>query len=139
METKIRTGRLLKLAKHLETGKLGHKVFDFANYNAEKNGDELTIAVCGYAGCAIGECPIAFPKFWIFDTDGLPTLLESRNSPKPCGREFFSLDTGQFEHLFLPGVQNTAWGAYLGDSTTKEEVAANIRKFCKLVRSGVIQ
>ena len=44
--------RLLRLADHLDHGKLGHEEFDFKQYN------DTTESMCGTAGCAIGECPI---------------------------------------------------------------------------------
>lgn len=56
--------RLRKLADHLMHGKLGHKRFDFNEYNLPSEGfDEKG---CGTAGCAIGECPIVFPRVVAF-------------------------------------------------------------------------
>lgn len=46
--------RLLKLATHLETGKLGHRHFYFGAYNL----GAVTANKCGTSGCAIGELPI---------------------------------------------------------------------------------
>lgn len=54
--------RLLKLAEHLEVGELGHEVFDFTVYGG-----------CGFAGCALGECPTVFPDDWAFR--GLTPML----------------------------------------------------------------
>lgn len=80
----IHKNRLLKLAAHLEKGKLGHKVFAFAYINANARGLELKRNGCGTMGCAIGECPIAFPNDWRFHK-GRPVLNMSKNCRKGLG------------------------------------------------------
>lgn len=57
----IHRRRLLKLIRHLERGKLGHPVFDFSCFN---EGEKVN--GCRTNGCAIGECPVIFPKKWRF-------------------------------------------------------------------------
>ena len=115
---------LEKLAEHLETGQLGHKVFDFSTYNS--NGASSNYApVCGTNGCAIGECPILFPEDWKFDNDGMPILLNG------TVRDFFEITNEQYLHLFIPEDQQPEkfGGKILDGSATRYEVAANIRAF----------
>lgn len=64
----MRADRLLKLAEHLRNGKLGHKKFDITEFN---NADGPR---CGTAGCAIGECPVIFPREWKWSKHGYPAL-----------------------------------------------------------------
>lgn len=124
----IRFDRLEKIAEHLEKGQLGHKVFDFMQYNEGKqdaNG-------CGTNGCAIGEMPFIFPRQWIFDQD-MPVLLGGENvgvDRNSC--EFLGLSLGEFQHLFIPLFQRPELGRMLCDAATRYEVAANIRQFIKL-------
>lgn len=118
--------RLLKLATHLEMGKLGHERFDFAQLN---NSDGPT---CGTLGCAIGECPIAFPESWYFDRYGEPLLIDQTADDAFCdASDFFDIDSRARDHLFSPCDQYTKvyGGIDLDGSATKEQVAANIRAF----------
>ncbi len=120
--------RLLKLADHLENGKLGHEVFDFGQYNAgdmNKNG-------CGTNGCAIGECPIVFPEDWEFR--GLvPKLIAMPTwDATDSGQFYFDITLDQYKHLFIPECQIEEYGGIeLYENATKEQVAANIREFVK--------
>ncbi len=124
--------RLLKLAEHLESGKLGHKKFDFSTLNTT---DDFTIprGVCGTLGCAIGECPIAFPMLWRFNPEsGTPELLNGTEDFE-AAETFFGISMLQGEHLFCPNQQETSayGGRVLGDHATAQQVAANIRAFVK--------
>lgn len=126
--------RLLKLAKHLERGQLGHKNFSFAHYNISASGgyDE---SGCGTMGCAIGECPIIFPKFWHFNEMTEPLLrTDDGNDPIRSAMEFFDISRNEAFHLFMPSSQSPHYygGQYLNGRATKEEVAANIRAFIKV-------
>ena len=120
--------RLLKLADHLETGTLGHKVFDFTKYNATKNGFLPLNNRCGYMGCAIGECPVVWPDDWEFRPD---PLLKGETWVGGSGIKWFDVTCEELLHLFAPYFQRvTVYGGIpLGDDATKEEVAANIRAF----------
>lgn len=118
--------RLLKLAKHLESGKLGHKKFDYYVYNAgkyDKNG-------CGTIGCALGECPIIF-KDWIFESSTSLPILKKKLfcEPLESAEEFFGLNWQEARFLFMPNHNN------LPDNATRKQVVAHIRKF---VRHGGI-
>lgn len=122
--------RLLKLADHLEKGKLGHKRFDFSQYN------NVLKPECGTAGCAIGECPIVFPSNWKFDERGAPVLKRFRRANPVfqtinSGEIFFDLDDNEFAHLFTPEQQlpDTYGGKILTSKATRKQVAANIRAF----------
>ncbi len=116
--------RLLKLATHLESGKLGHEVFDFSEYNNTQKPE------CGTSGCALGECPIAFPDDWEFDSCGIPVTPESQG-PMSSSMDFFNLTKEQHEHLFIPNKQCVSeyGGNYLDETATAAQVAANIRAF----------
>lgn len=126
--------RLLKLARHLESGNLGHKKFDFDNYNRAKTGGYVPYK-CGYAGCAIGEMPILFPDEWRFDNDGFPVLKgkDVFEMPIDSGVEFFEISDGEYSHLFVPNNQLPFryGGDFLSDNATPKQVASNIRAFVK--------
>ena len=138
--------RLKKLADHLINGKLGHKKFDFNKWNASKGASFFTEGrepyKCGYAGCAIGECPIAFKKDWKFDEDALPVMRKSYKNarataptfssrPELSGMSFFGIDHEEFQHLFFPNSQNVSkyGGKKLGPNAKAESVANNILAF----------
>ena len=78
---------LLELARHLDDGKLGHKIFDFAQYNSGNQ------AKCGTAGCAIGELPILYPDKWKFEPKYSEVLLIKNSSEDACRdvEKFFDL------------------------------------------------
>jgi len=129
--------RLLKLAEHLESDYRGHKKFDF---NIVASGDPKVS--CGTAGCALGECPIAFPrnfKFDILDGDFEIALRKGQPgrdwlAPRPsflAAEKFFGLTRGQADHLFCPHRQNTEdyGGRELGRKAKPSSVAKNIRIF----------
>ena len=122
--------RLLKLAAHLETGELGHEVFDFALIN-DAQGPE-----CGTRGCAIGELPIVFPDEWKFSSRGsvfMSSPLEERRVNESGVRTFFSLSDKEYLFLFTPfdGPHSymPIWYKVTDTEAKKEEVAANIRRF----------
>lgn len=116
----MNTERLLKLADHLLHGQLGHKVFDFGQYN------DCTEARCGTAGCAIGECPIVWPNEWEFNDKGGANLVKSGyTNPIDSGAEWFDLSVKEYSLLFLPGI-----GKYrVSSNATRYEVAQNIIDF----------
>jgi hypothetical protein len=129
----MNTERLLKLAEHLESGKLGHVEFDFSAWNKTANGGD-EVDGCGFSGCAIGECPVVFPDDWCFN-EGVPCLVGIDagpfDGPRLSGQNFFDLDRSEFNHLFLPGCQlpNNYGGEYLRPTATRQQVASNIRAF----------
>ncbi len=131
----IHIDRLLKLADHLEHGQLGHTVFDFDNYNVDKVGainKAHQEPSCGYAGCAIGECPIVFPDDWCFNQQGWPVTL--KHTTRYAIQIFFDISECESGHLFMPKSQYPMnyGGQRLTEKATKEEVAANIRAFVAL-------
>lgn len=132
--------RLKKLADHLINGKLGHKKFDFSGYNTPKNWDEnVEPYSCGYAGCAIGECPTVFKRDWKFNVNAEPVLRKGipvRDtvffSPESASaREFFGINDDQFDHLFVPDHQNPKLygGRRLTGKAKAKSVANNILAF----------
>lgn len=131
---KLSTGlaRLKKLSTHLKRGKLGHTKFDFSRFNATDCGQ----GKCGSAGCAIGECPIVFPRQWKFAKQWCSTPVLRRvnhTHPFSAAEKFFKLGKDACLHLFSPHCQITGQygGKHLDNSATASEVAANIDAFIK--------
>jgi len=121
--------RLEKLALHLEKGKLGHERFDF---NTVHKNHSHKKGFCGTAGCAMGECPVVFPRHWEF----LEYDVAIKGQPHSgfySGAKFFGLSAEEHNHLFMPGYQNVEsyGGRYLGVRAKRESVASNIRAFLK--------
>jgi hypothetical protein len=130
--------RLLKLADHLDSGKLIHKNFNFGGFNFSDGDGEVDPAItaehpgCGTAGCALGECPAAFPGEWVFDSRALPVLKGSDHSaPLRSAAEFFSIDADEVDHLFWPNMQepDVYGGVKCGSDAAPAVVASNIREF----------
>lgn len=115
--------RLLKLATHLETGKLGHKVFDFGQYN------DSILPQCGTAGCALGECPIVFPDEWEFGDFGTLILRPFQYGGRSGAVCFFELNQAEVERLFFPKTISCSGHSVLPVDATREQVAAGIRAF----------
>jgi len=123
--------RLLKLAEHLESGKLGHKKFNFSVYNCKMNYNDSPFE-CGYTGCAIGELPIIFSDEWSFSDNGMPNLIvDSSDYVSDDAMEFFDITLEQFSHLFSPDNQmpERFGGKHLSDNATRYDVADGIRSF----------
>jgi hypothetical protein len=132
---KLHKDRLLKLAEHLERGKLGHKVFDFSRVNGFVNCNPSRKA-CGTNGCAMGELPVVFPKSFKFgDTIGCETEVVDVNGwdVHDAVDPFFGLGSEESGHLFYPNEQKPKLfgGRKLGPKATRKQVAANIRDFIK--------
>jgi hypothetical protein len=135
--------RLEKLAAHLEKGKLGHEEFDFGVVNV----GDFNKPGCGTSGCAMGECPIVFRKYWEFGPVTY-TIGGDQRLPRLRGvgyaslrdhvSNFFGISTSACDHLFYPCDQNPEiyGGRRLSYTATKEQVARNIRAFVKLVKLG---
>jgi len=122
--------RLEKLANHLLTGQLGHKNFNLNNWNTGFKQDE-SFNQCGTTGCAIGECPIIFHKYWTFEpNDGLP-ILKQKPEERKHGIVWDSIMTffgiSHEDALYLFDSQTYE----LEEFTTKEEVAERILNFIK--------
>lgn len=130
----MRKARLLKLADHLDKGKLIHKEFYFGKYNDGPLQNIGKIKNCGTRGCAIGECPAVFPEHWKFADSFDPILKNSETgSPVEDAEYFFDIDYNEYSHLFLPTCQHTQkfGGKSTDDTTTRKQVASNIRAFVK--------
>ncbi len=109
--------RLLKLAKHLESGKRGHAKFDYTVLRSR----------CGTSGCALGECPFAFPGEWTF-VGGIPTVFpDPFHGVIASAEEFFDIDGDQVEFLFYSNCSSNP----LPITATAKRVAKHIRKFVK--------
>lgn len=148
--SEIRFDRLLKLAKHLQSGKLGHKRFDFNNVHTVPRSMKSKViqdGFCGTAGCAMGELPIIFPNDWKFEIpdDGCtyPSVKYKDETPgwymnidDDRVMEYFDISCSEYEHLFYPQAQIQDYifpdrkGKMLSKTATKFEVAQNIEWFC---------
>jgi len=118
--SKIRVGRLRKLAKHLRGEHLAHYKFNFCVYargKMDKDGN-----YCGTAGCAIGEFPAVWPKEWewVLDDGSLYNVIYKNQVVRNyiCYEnicEFFSITEEQVNHLFISEIQKPALygGKYL--------------------------
>ena len=129
--------RLLKLAEHIESGELGHKKFDFRQYNLQKNGFSPDPYSCGYAGCAIGECPIIFPEDWVFNKIAKPVLKnftsDNFDDPSECTAKFFDLRELEVKFLFYPGKRIITKKGLItyspSEKATRQQIAKHIKKF----------
>ena len=137
--------RLLKLAEHLESGKLAHKRFDFRRINVDwvpgARTVESAIGYCGTSGCALGELPIVFPDDWSFSASNKDKLVVDDRAPNTVfdrAQEFFELSEADCSALFAPESPR-AWVGFdedefddepglHGDASAKD-VAQNIRDF----------
>ena len=125
--TKIRIDRLKKLANHLIKGKLGHTEFNFSVLH------ELQNHRYGTMGCAMGELPIVFPKYWGFDGSGVKYEQDSGLGSDVTS--FFGINYLMHQHLFTPYVQipNLYGGKHLTEKATAKQVGNNILAFIKLM------
>ena len=132
---KVRTGRLLRLARHLRKGKLAHKIFYFGAYNITvipKPGTvfplraHLEPETCGTQGCAWGECPVLWPKQLMWDGNAVRTRRGATGFAINDAAKFFGLTYQEAIRIFVPGK--------LTDRATKEQVAREIEDFCREAR-----
>jgi len=117
--------RLHILYEHLKHGKLGHKKFDFSDYNVGFTSPNT----CGTVGCAIGECPVIWDE-WSFRAGGMP-LLDHLFTTTASGESWFGVTYDEYCHLFIPDnqVAYCFGGEDLGESATRYQVADNIKAF----------
>lgn len=132
----MKAERLLKLAEHLEHGKLGHDKFkiNVISQKIIRNGSPVTY------GCGIGELPFAFPEIFVhhFDDTGfwgssrLNNVVEgsvflnfdgNAAGLTPVGfyhaAEFFDIQRSDADFLFAPSLP----------VSTRFDLAAHIRQF----------
>jgi len=122
---KIYINRLLKLAKHLRSGKLAHKRFNFTHYN---NGS-FDGNSCGTSGCAIGEAPVVWPK--LFEWKRHLVFAKEDSTGYVCDDfcRFFGLRLSGYEKLFIPySLEYNK--SKLSTCATAVDVAEHIEKFC---------
>ena len=142
MERKFKD-RLLKLAKFLRTLR-GSKKFNLEVLvdNEDFKEDEFVALpkpskkyanpkenFCGTAACAVGWCPVVFPKDceYILDDLGAVSYVKDKNSSRldfSWAEHFFNLTYGEAEYLFMP--EN-----YPYDHKGPVSVARRIEKFVK--------
>jgi len=142
----MNAARLLKLADHLESGKLGHKVFDFGVVNATlyQNHPQQVPHGCGTHGCAMGELPILFPRSWGW-INGDPVLkkthvhcttyLRVNLNRRVAG--FFGIAEEAAALLFVDHPYSAAWNRKpLSCRVGRKAVAASLRRFVEWRRKN---
>ena len=134
--------RLLKLADFLD--KLPRKKFNFTEVVSGQETPNKTLT-CGSQACAIGWCPVVFPRlteyhitsgwstahnFLVVKMKGVDFDGGSLDSVTHIGEELFGLDYSESYALFVPNnTQALGLGLRsLGDDATPKQVAKNMRK-----------
>lgn len=133
-EQKLGLERLEKLAAHLESGNLGHELFNFNQFHIGPHPIKETR--CGTEGCAIGECPFVFPEDWEFCECGQlsvkPRLKSSAGTryhdSLSDAIDFFHLKGIEARLLFMPFGGEFQEDS-LSDKATAAQVAQQIREF----------
>lgn len=136
-KTTYRPDRLLKLAEHLESGKLGHERFDFSVVDEMKPGESRKANGCGTLGHTIGEMPIVWPDDFSFDGYGW-IRGEGRRPFDDGSDEWFGISRRHSNWLFLPNCSGPQLPA-LDRYATAAQVASNIRLYVKLREEGAIR
>jgi len=126
--------RLKKLANYLEK-KVKPKYFHLPEFYSDINNDYDWSGIdidadlckdigCGTAACALGYCPLVFPKDWAVLAGG-PRLKSSNFlSPFSCAEQYFNISMDDVWELF------DKQGYNYGEPTAKQ-VASKIRKLIK--------
>lgn len=160
--------RLLKLADHLSSRKLGHTTFDYGTWGTfeqstdpkvTKRSKEQFKVSCSTSGCALGECPTLFPRLWEYGKlndnalekikqygtlDISPNLKKGSNgAPTEDAAEFFGVGMQVATLLFHPDEEywNEEGEQVLvapDGGVNKRTVAKHIRKVVKLIERGDI-
>lgn len=98
--TKKHASRLLTLAWFLRT-QVDAAEFDMTRWvhgDPERLFDEHT---CGTTACAIGYCPVVFPKQWKYDGSCMPVVIERDSSGRGYEEsEFFGVNGAEWLNLF---------------------------------------
>jgi hypothetical protein len=89
--------RLLKLADHLENGKLLHNKFDFRYLNGRmfEFANLTSINPCGSCGCALGELPAIFKEWEFSRKDNFRPRLINANDIARRIKRFLSFDDAE--------------------------------------------
>ena len=97
--------RIRKLIAHLRGGKLGHEIFDMRVFNDAPGCDEISEIACGTRGCALGECPVIWPRSWAFIKDGVTLIRRSRDDGYDFGHaaHWFGIEYDEAGYLFDDG------------------------------------
>ena len=136
---KVYLDRLTKLGNHLLKKKLGHVEFYFGHYHVNFDAPK---GFCGTSGCALGECPTAFPKQWKFNETDDPVIKEN-TPPFESATIFFGITRSEANHLFAPHYQIPRMlhpnlkRQELGDKATAKEVSENILHFVEIKKKEV--
>jgi hypothetical protein len=130
---KIHKARLLKLADFLDT--IPRQKFNI-NYITNICGDielsnkSIKDPECGSVGCAIGYCPVVFPRLFKYYrritsiTHPEVICIKTGKVNFEAVEDVFGLAMGESQQLFSAV-------SYIGKRSTPHAVAQNIRKFVK--------
>ena len=129
--------RLIKLADFLD--KLPRKKFDFGHIVKGYDKPRKTLD-CGSVACAIGWCPVIFPRLVKYAPPAAYSIGDYEVIPKDgaCEGAFFGsterlfgIDREEALGLFEPGEQDRIDLPFTGNRATPKQVAKNIRRFIK--------
>ena len=115
--------RLVKIAEHLESGKLGADKFDYSSYGYKSD--------CGSAACAIGEFATIFPMDWYNEVSKnrngfgvyqlYPTMYRSDLGIDSCIIKYLGISQSEVDFIFYDQPE----------SSTASDIAKVIREFIK--------
>lgn len=132
--------RLLKLADFLEV--LPENKFDYSSIVSGEDVPRKTFD-CGSTACAVGWCPIAFPRSFKYHKTRLGINLWAQKNGRRFGdvirlsvylenpelESFFGLQQSEVVGLFWPGYQYRIQESHLDKDASAKDVAAMIRRF----------
>ena len=115
---------------------LDDKNFNFGFYISKYDPEHS----CNTVACAVGWCPTVFPKHWKVSINLYPVLVSMEKGLWAeimlSAIKFFRLNKSQFNHLFVPGLQNHRYGGeFLDHNATPKQVASNIEAFLESTKS----
>ncbi len=143
---KLHADRLEKLASFLE--QLPRKKFDFSAIVCGTDMPRKDLG-CGSQACAIGWCPVVFPRLAEYYREPHPWSTDLSIFVRPkgetygdmidVGRVLFGLSPNETEALFDPNCsvcREDLRLAETGENATPKAVAKNIRKFIKIKQAA---
>lgn len=126
--------RLLKLAKFLRTLPESHFDFGIVLEQHSKTRENK----CGTIGCAIGWCPVVFPRLVEITPRMFMPTYRLKRGDKQCrgdfrtvGQHLFGMPLTHVERLFVPEKHSPADGRRLGYTTTPTKVAQRVETYAK--------
>lgn len=133
MKTKLRKGRLYKLAAFLDS--LSKRSFKFSRV-VDRSNEDRDGNICGTVCCAVGWLPKLFPSHWEWISNTVEITADLRkNTDSPdwvdSASKFFGITYLQSMCLFSPGCKRDWAPGMLAYNATPKQVADSIRQFVK--------